>query len=121
MSQNGMKTHQKKKTLNQIYLCIRKVQKVRRSKRVLMRVMMSENKICQQVVNVLINNAHQRKSIKKLGQESNKINTGSFAKIAMRITITIFIASSASKFIQTTAKIKMMTNGLGVITVNAGY
>jgi hypothetical protein len=115
-----MKTHLKMKTQNPIFQSIQKAQKVRKNRRALMRAMMSEKKICQQVVSALTSNAHPKRSIKRSDQESNKTNTGSFAKTAMRITITIFTVSFASKFIRTTVKMKTMISGLAAITVNAG-
>jgi hypothetical protein len=116
-----MKTHRMSKTLNPISQSIQKARKVRKSKRVLMKAMTSENRICQQVANALTSNARQKRSIRKSDPELNKTNTDSFAKIAMRTTITIFIVSSVSKSIQTTVRTKMTINGLDATTVNAGY
>lgn len=121
MSRIAMKTHPMMKTPNQISQSIQKAQKVRKSKRALMKAMMSENKICQQVVSALTSNARQKRSIKRSGRELNKTSTGFFVKIAMRTTTTIFIVSSASKSIQITVKMRMTISGLAVTTVNAGY
>lgn len=86
-----------------------------------MKAMTKENKICQQAVNALTSYAPPKRSIKRSDPELNKINTDSFAKIAMRITTTIFIASSVSKSTPTTVRTRMTISGLAVTTVNAGY
>ena len=70
--------------------------------------------------NASINCAHQRKSTKKFAPESNKTNTVSSAKIAMKITTTISIANSASKSTLTAARMKMMINGSVVTIVKDG-
>ena len=109
------------KTPNPISQSIQKAQKVRKNKRALMKAMTNENKICQQAVSALTNNVLPKRSIKRSDQELNKTNTGSFAKIVMRTTITIFIVSFVSKFIQIIVKTKTTISGLVVTIVNAGY
>jgi hypothetical protein len=119
-SKNKIKANLMKKTKNQIYHNPQKAQKVRKNKRVLMKAMKKESRICLQAVNALINSALQRRSIRKLDREWKRINIDFFARIAIKTTTTIFIVSFVSKYIQITAKMKMMINGLAVITVNAG-
>lgn len=100
-----------KKTKNLISHSLPKAPKARKSKRALMKAMTREKKTSQQVENASINCALPKKYTKRSGLGFNKTNTASFAKIVMRTTITISIASFASRSIRIIVKMKMMTNG----------
>lgn len=95
-------------------------QSLGRNKKMMRAIIHKENKNYPQVENVLINCVLRRRSIKKFDQEYRTTNTASFVKIAMRTISIISIVNFVSKFIQITAKMKTMTNGLVVTTVKDG-
>lgn len=102
-----MKVMKMNKMSNLIFL---RDQRVKKNKKVV-KVINKENNNYQLVVNVLINYVLQKKSIKKLDQEYNKINIDSFVKIVIKIIIIIYIVNFVNKSIQIIVKIKMMING----------
>jgi len=105
---------------NQIYHKKKKAKRVRKKRKAKHKVINKENNNFQLAENVLINFAHPRKYIRKYVQELKRISIDSFAKTVIKTIITIFTVNFVSKSIPIIVKMKMMTNGLDVITVIDG-
>lgn len=109
-----------KRTKSLTYQPNLRAQRVRKKKKVLMKAMMRERKIYQQVENASISCARPKRFTKKYDLELKRTSIVSFARIATKTTKIIFTVSSVSRSTQIIAKIKMTISGLAVTTVNAG-